>query len=112
DGSLVAAHDKVITGQLAWHARNLPGRTVALTWVTLPGFDGRPYAVLGVHAGWPIPSRYARGRATWLAAVLDREDRRRAIVAGDFNSTEWSFREQQADRLIGLERRDRAIATW
>jgi endonuclease/exonuclease/phosphatase (EEP) superfamily protein YafD len=112
DGSLVASHQKVLTGQLGWHARDLPGQHLALTWVTLPGFDDRPYAVLGVHADWPIPSSRARGQAMRLAAVLDKEVRERAIVAGDFNSTEWSFRQRQADEGYGIERRDRAMPTW
>ena len=36
----------------------------------------------------------------------------RLIVSGDFNSTPWSFSLKRQDRLFGLERRTRAMATW
>jgi endonuclease/exonuclease/phosphatase (EEP) superfamily protein YafD len=34
------------------------------------------------------------------------------IIAGDFNSTPWSFALRRQDRLFGIERRTRALATW
>jgi endonuclease/exonuclease/phosphatase (EEP) superfamily protein YafD len=34
------------------------------------------------------------------------------ILAGDFNSTPWSFARREDDRRFGLIRRDRAMWSW
>jgi endonuclease/exonuclease/phosphatase (EEP) superfamily protein YafD len=47
-----------------------------------------------------------------LRQVVSMLPRERMVLGGDFNSTPWSFRRQRDDRLLGLTRRDRAIATW
>ncbi len=33
-------------------------------------------------------------------------------MAGDFNSTQWSFRQRAVDASFALERRDHLIPTW
>lgn len=80
-------------------------------WATFPAPDG-PYTVVGVHFTWPYPAGPQQQMTLRLAKVLARFPRDRLIVSGDFNSTPWSFSLRRQDRLFGLERRTRAIASW
>lgn len=89
-------------------------------WAILPAFSratfaspdgGPPFTVLATHLTWPTRAAGWRARAS-LAALIDRHPHDRLILAGDFNLTPWSFTLQRLDRRFGLERRDRAIATW
>jgi len=79
---------------------------------TFPAPDGgAPYSIVAVHFSWPnIASRWGQREA--FAELLDRYPHDRLILAGDFNLTPWSFGLRAFDRRIGLERRDRALATW
>ena len=43
---------------------------------------------------------------------MDAFDRKSLIVAGDFNSTPWSFSLRRQDAQFGLERRTRALFTF
>ena len=47
-----------------------------------------------------------------LARVLAQIPSERAIIAGDFNSTPWSFSRRRWDEAFGLIRRTRAVFTW
>ena len=47
-----------------------------------------------------------------LAAGVRGLPQARMVVAGDFNSTPWSFALKRLDGMLPLIRRDRAIATW
>ncbi len=84
---------------------------VAAGWVTLAG-PGGPFTVVGAHLTWPYPAGPQQAQSRRLAETLDRFDRRTAIVAGDFNSTPWSFSLRRQDRAFGLERRTRALPSW
>jgi endonuclease/exonuclease/phosphatase (EEP) superfamily protein YafD len=111
-GALIFTREKPVAERVAWDARELPGAPTELTWVDLPGPDGRPFSVMGVHTGWPIPARQAWGQGRKMAAVLQTLDRTRVIFVGDFNSTQWSFRQRAVDASFAIERRDHAILTW
>ena len=111
-GALIFTREKPIAEWVAWGTRELPGETVEMAWVDLPGPDGQPFSVVGLHLGWPIPARHAWGQGRRIAAVLQTLDRRRAIMTGDFNSTQWSFRQRAVDASFALERRDHLIPTW
>ena len=111
-GAVIFTREKPVGEWVAWGTRELPGTSTELTWVDLPGPDGRPFSVMGVHTNWPIPARHAWGQGRKMAAVLQTLDRTRAIFVGDFNSTQWSFRQRAVDASFGLERRDHAIPTW
>jgi endonuclease/exonuclease/phosphatase (EEP) superfamily protein YafD len=111
-GALIFTREKPIAEWVAWGTRELPGESTEITWVDLPGPDGQPFSVIGLHLGWPIPSRHAWGQGRKIAAVLQTLDRRRAIMTGDFNSTQWSFRQRAVDASFALERRDHLIPTW
>ncbi|WP_411287749.1 endonuclease/exonuclease/phosphatase family protein [Phenylobacterium sp.] len=77
-------------------------------------FDGPAgdFAVIGVHYTWPTEVSLQQAQEARVARLLDGLPRDRAIVAGDFNSTPWSFSRRRWDREFGLIRRDRALFSW
>ncbi len=70
------------------------------------------HTVVGVHLVWPTFGDLQQRQTERLAKVLARMPQDRLILAGDFNSTPWSFTRRAGDRLIGLERRTKAVFTW
>jgi endonuclease/exonuclease/phosphatase (EEP) superfamily protein YafD len=89
-------------------------------WALLPDFararfrtpgGNEAFSVVAVHLIRPNQGDTAR-EAELVAKLLDRQSRERLIIAGDFNLTPWSFALRRVDGRLGLERRDRAIATW
>ena len=73
--------------------------------------DGIAFDVIATHLTWPTwPGQQVEIKA--LKALIDRYDKRRLILMGDFNLTPWSFTLRQIDRTYGLERRDRALFSW
>jgi endonuclease/exonuclease/phosphatase (EEP) superfamily protein YafD len=89
-------------------------------WPLLPDFararfmtpDGAAaFSVVATHLSKPsLGKRWTRAAA--LSTLLERQPRELLIVAGDFNLTPWSFALRRLDGSLGLERRDRALATW
>lgn len=73
---------------------------------------GEPFTVVAVHYTWPYPAGPQQQQTLRLARVLQQFPQDRLIVSGDFNSTPWSFSLRRQDRLFGLERRTRALASW
>ncbi|ODT87445.1 endonuclease/exonuclease/phosphatase family protein [Phenylobacterium sp. SCN 70-31] len=73
---------------------------------TYPG-PGGPYEVVTVHFDWPNASTY-RNQYAALAEVVAARPRERMILAGDFNTTPWSFAMRRTDHALGLRRLDRA----
>lgn len=69
-----------------------------------------PYEVVATHLDWPGPTQ-ARERQA-LREVVAKLPTQRMILAGDFNSTPWSFARRADDRDFGLIRRDRAFWSW
>lgn len=84
---------------------------LAGAWATFAA-PGGPFTVIGVHFTWPYPAGPQQQMTLRLAKVLTRFPADRLIVSGDFNSTPWSFSLRRQDRMFGLERRTRAIASW
>lgn len=78
---------------------------------TLVGVGG-PFTVMGVHRAWPTRLAKQRDQAALLQEVVAGYPRERLIIAGDFNSTPWSFARRREDRALGLVRRTRALFTW
>jgi endonuclease/exonuclease/phosphatase (EEP) superfamily protein YafD len=111
-GALIATRDDPLSEHVAWEVRGLPGAPTEFAWVELRGSKGHPFTVIGVHNGRPIPSRYAWGQDQKVAALLATQDRSSVILTGDFNSTQWSFRQRIADASFGVNRRDIALPTW
>lgn len=71
-----------------------------------------PYTVVGVHYVWPDPLSPQEMNRSALIRALKNEPKQSLILAGDFNSTPWSFGLKAQDRQVGLERRTRALFSW
>ena len=112
ESALVVSRVPYTVRRTSYSTRDMPGKGASMTWDMINLLPDTPVHVVSAHPGWPRPTRYARARDVRIAAVLDQEDRASAILVGDFNSAGWSFRHRAADKLFGLERRDRAIMTW
>jgi endonuclease/exonuclease/phosphatase (EEP) superfamily protein YafD len=70
------------------------------------------FPVIGVHYAWPTDAGDQQKQEARLAEVLHGLPRERLILAGDLNSTPWSFSRRRWDARFGLTRRDRAIFSW
>jgi endonuclease/exonuclease/phosphatase (EEP) superfamily protein YafD len=70
------------------------------------------YTVVGVHRSWPTRVRELGVETAYLQNVIRPFPRDSLIVAGDFNSTPWSFARRREDAALGLTRRTRAVFTW
>jgi endonuclease/exonuclease/phosphatase (EEP) superfamily protein YafD len=78
-------------------------KTLSATWMRFDR-NGHPVTVIAVHMMRPWPwGDQARGRLM-LAAFLDTIDRKRTIIAGDFNTTPWAVAMRNQDRMIALPR--------
>jgi endonuclease/exonuclease/phosphatase (EEP) superfamily protein YafD len=88
----------------------IPGGVV--TWVNA-SYDNPtgPIEVVVTHMPWPNDPAEPQAAAD-IHAVLAQLPRRRMILAGDFNSTPWSFQRRRSDTNLGLTRRDRALWSW
>ena len=84
---------------------------LAGAWVTL-GDGPRAFTVVGAHYTWPIPAGPQQAQSIRLSKVLEGFDKKNLIVAGDFNSTPWSFALWRQDARFGLQRRTRALFSW
>ncbi len=80
-------------------------------WATYRTADG-PFTVVGVHYTWPWPAGPQQQQTLRLAKAIEPFPKDRLIVAGDFNSTPWSFSLARQDAQFGLERRTRALFSW
>ncbi len=80
-------------------------------WATF-GDGASAFTVVGTHAPWPRPKDNQQTQTALLASRLDGFDHKSLIVAGDFNSTPWSFSLRRQDAMFGLERRTRALFTF
>jgi endonuclease/exonuclease/phosphatase (EEP) superfamily protein YafD len=87
------------------------GQPLAGAWATLrhPGGD---FTVAATHYVWPLPAGVQQAQSRRLVTNLAAFDKTTLIVAGDFNSTPWSFSLRRQDKALGLERRTRGLATW
>jgi endonuclease/exonuclease/phosphatase (EEP) superfamily protein YafD len=87
-------------------------------WPLLPSFSRASFAsptgdftVVAVHLMRPNePEQILRAQA--LAQLISHFNKRRMILAGDFNLTPWSFGLRSLDAEFGLQRRDRALFSW
>jgi len=88
-----------------------PPSRLSGAWVTL-GEGEKAFTVAGVHYTWPVPPGAQQHQSARLAAFLDEFDHHSLIVAGDMNSTPWSFALRRQDARFRLERRTRALFSW
>ena len=87
------------------------GPYASTAWATLMTPRG-PFSVIGVHYSWPLPAGMQQEQAHNLARTVSRFDKGTTIVAGDFNSTPWSFTLRRQDKALGLHRWTRALPSW
>ena len=73
---------------------------------------GGEFIVLGTHYTWPTQGSLQQQQGRRLAWVLKHSPKDAMILAGDFNSTPWSFSRRREDELFGLERRTKALFSW
>ena len=74
--------------------------------------DAGPFTVIAVHRHWPTRIAQNAVQAAEFRAVVSRYPLERLIIAGDFNSTPWSFARRREDRELGLIHRTRHLFTW
>ena len=81
------------------------------SWATFEGAGGT-YTVVAEHATHPWPPLTQALNFQTLASELRRFPPGRLVLAGDFNSTPWSFGLRRLDRMLPLIRRTHALPTW
>lgn len=70
------------------------------------------FTVVGIHRHWPVRFAKQASQTADLRSYLATLPKDRLILAGDFNSTPWSFARQREDREFGLVRRTIGLPTW
>lgn len=73
--------------------------------------DGAPLRLIAAHVVRPNPPRRQERELQTLLGLIG-DERSSVIMAGDFNSTPWSFTLRRFDRASGLQRHTRALPTW
>ena len=87
------------------------GPYLSAAWATLADAKG-PFTVMGVHYTWPVPAGPQQAQSRKVVKLASGFDRKSMILAGDFNSTPWSFTLKRQDKALGLRRWTRAMASW
>lgn len=70
------------------------------------------FTIIGTHYAWPVHGQLQQSQGRGVARLLAQFPNERLILAGDFNSTPWSFSRRREDAMFGLERRTRGLFTW
>lgn len=73
---------------------------------------GGEFTVIGAHYTWPVPAGPQQQQSLRLTTMARLYDRERLIIAGDFNTTPWSFTLRRQDEALGLIRRNQAMLSW
>lgn len=106
-GTVILTREKPVDAG-GWSMR--PFRLPA-AWVTL-GTGPEAFTVVGVHYTWPVPPGFQHSQSQRLADATGGFDHKSLIIAGDMNSTPWSFALRRQDGRFGLQRRTRALFSW
>lgn len=88
-----------------------PGTPKALALYDYTDSQGG-FLVAGAHHTWPTRTSLHAQNSKGLVRAVSKGDSERLILAGDFNSTPWSFARQREDAALGIERRTRGMFTW
>lgn len=73
---------------------------------------GGDFTVMGTHLSWPLPAGRQQAQGRLLANFMSGLPQERLILAGDLNSTPWSFTRRDQDAMFGLERVTRGLFSW
>lgn len=106
--NVILSRAKPVDTDIPWPRQ---GPLAVITRSTFAKADGG-FTVIGAHYAWPTDGELQSAQGQDIARVIAPFDKSRLIIAGDFNSTPWSFARRREDRLFGLERRTRGLATW
>lgn len=87
------------------------GKGLPYVWAKLDDPAGA-FTVAGVHFLWPVPAGPQQAQSGKLVEAVAKLDRHSLILAGDFNSTPWSFTLKRQDKALGLQRWTRALPSW
>lgn len=74
--------------------------------------DGAPLRLVAAHMPRPNPPGRQQRALSDLVRVVQSDGAENVILAGDFNSTPWSFTLRNFDAASGLDRHTRALPTW
>ncbi len=74
--------------------------------------DGDNLQLFTVHLSWPIPAEHQRGQFRWIARQLERLPPGPTLLAGDFNSTPWSYGLTGFDALVPLTRATQGLFSF
>jgi endonuclease/exonuclease/phosphatase (EEP) superfamily protein YafD len=78
----------------------------------MTGKDGQTINVMTTHLAWPLPHERQETQFRQIAGIVTATDHESAILAGDFNSTPWSFAMKHFDKAMPLKRVTRAFHSW
>ena len=70
------------------------------------------FTVIGAHLSWPLPAGRQQAQGRLLADFMMGLPQERLILAGDLNSTPWSFTRRAQDDMFGLQRLTRGLFSW
>lgn len=87
------------------------GRGPAIVIVHMAPKDGG-YTLVGTHYTWPTAVWTHRENTARMLQLIEPLPKQRMILAGDFNSTPWSFARAREEARNGLTRRTLALASW
>ncbi|KQX43015.1 hypothetical protein ASD04_03455 [Devosia sp. Root436] len=73
--------------------------------------DGKPFSVITTHMDWPIPVARQHEQLTALSEVVDKVEGP-MILAGDFNSTPWSYALRDFVARNGFTRETMNLVTY
>lgn len=81
-------------------------------WIETIAPDGRPVTLLTTHLNWPFPPRAQPFQRRLLLETIRRLPGD-VILAGDFNTTPWSFAMRRQDAMLApLVRRTHGLFSW
>ena len=84
-----------------------------LAWIQTTAQDGKPVTLVTTHFSHPFPPGYQEADRVALAARLKPLASGDLILAGDFNSTPWSFALKRQDQMLRpLTRRSIGWFSW
>ena len=83
-----------------------------MVWVQVTAPDGRPVNLVTAHFNWPFPP----GMQAIQRQILQDNIKRLpgdVVLAGDFNTTPWSFAMRGQDAMLApLVRRTHGLFSW
>ncbi|MEO1192192.1 MAG: endonuclease/exonuclease/phosphatase family protein [Pseudomonadota bacterium] len=71
-----------------------------------------PIQLMNVHLTWPIPAEIQRRQFRWIVERLAALPPGPRLLAGDFNSTPWSFGLSGFEAALPLARVSQGIMSW